>query len=398
MKTNLKKLALTAMLLSGSSMAMADNGTSTIGDLPGYGEDAYFGEEAAYSDTTEIYDSEDAAYQDETYDDGFVAPVAHSERSVIARAPRRRSVQTPAHATAYAPVQASQMQAASFSGDCGCESGNCGGGCGVEMQYNMGASCGCESASCDGGCGIGGGCGTASRMTNLFNTCDSNAWASLEALLWFAQPRDLAPLVLGSDPGTLPVLGQPGNVRTLFGGEGETDMSAGFRVDGGFWLSDHVGVGGRFWMLDESGSDFSFSGDGSDQSVGRSYFNTSPGAVGEDALLVAQQGLFQGNLQAESSLDILAAEAYARLRFGTGKHCNLDFIGGYSHFEIDDSLSINSTTINSTTSGGNPVGTIRTFSDRFGGENEFNGGQLGFDMIMHRGCWTVSSLTKVHLG
>ncbi len=372
MKTKLKKLALTAMLLSGTSVAMADNGKSIIGDLPGYGEDAYFGEDAAYSDETEIYGNEVVAY---TEDDTVYAPVQGSH------------------------LHSTQMQSPSYSaysGDCGCGSSDCGGGCGAEMGYSMGTACGCESASCNGGCGSS--CGTSRRMSRMFNQCDTNAWASLEALLWFAQPRDLPPLVLGSDSGTLPVLGGPGNVQTLFGGEGQNELSAGFRVDGGLWLTEHVGVGGRFWMLDESGSDFNYDGDGNGPSVGRSFFNTSGGAVGEDALLVNLQGIFLGDLQAESSLDIRAVEAYGRFRFGSGKNCNLDFIGGYSHFDIDDSLSINSSTTNLINNGGNTAGTTRTFSDRFEADNTFNGGQLGFDMIMHRGRWTASSLTKVHLG
>ncbi|QDT06328.1 hypothetical protein K227x_47370 [Rubripirellula lacrimiformis] len=411
MKTKIQRLALTAMLLSGSSMVMADNGTSIVGDLPGYGEDAYFDDDAVYAEDYSAVEENDAdAYFDNTsYNDGEVAPVGHAEQSVMTRAPQRAmasriaSRQTsahPAHATAHTPVAASQMQPASYHGggsyissDCGCGDGSCGGGCGVEMMMG---DCGCGSTSCGGGCGSGS-CGTSKRMAKLFDRCDSNAWASFETLLWFSQPRDTVPLILGSDAGTLPTLDEPSS-RTLFGGAGENELSVGLRADAGFWLGDNVGVGGRFWILDESGDSFSYAGTGNDQSVGRSYFNTAAGFVGEDALLVAQDGIFQGNIEAVSELDILGAEAYARLRFGSGKNCTLDFIGGYSHFEIDDSLSINSLSVNSVINGGNPAGTRRTFSDRFNAENEFNGGQLGFDMVMHRGRWTVQSLTKVHLG
>ena len=50
MKTKFRRLALTAMLLSGTSLAFADQGTgSMVGDLPGFGEDAYFDEDAAYA-------------------------------------------------------------------------------------------------------------------------------------------------------------------------------------------------------------------------------------------------------------------------------------------------------------------------------------------------------------
>ncbi len=50
MKTTLRGLTLTTMLMSASHFALADQpANSAIGDLPGYGEEAYFNEEAAYA-------------------------------------------------------------------------------------------------------------------------------------------------------------------------------------------------------------------------------------------------------------------------------------------------------------------------------------------------------------
>ena len=51
MKTQLRGLTLTALLVSASHMTLADDGVdpSVVGDLPGYGEEAYFAAEATYA-------------------------------------------------------------------------------------------------------------------------------------------------------------------------------------------------------------------------------------------------------------------------------------------------------------------------------------------------------------
>ena len=42
------------MLLSSTSVTFADQGGSSVGDLPGYGEDAYFDEEATYAESSYV--------------------------------------------------------------------------------------------------------------------------------------------------------------------------------------------------------------------------------------------------------------------------------------------------------------------------------------------------------
>ena len=49
MKSKRRGLALAAMLLSANGLAFADTGT--VGDLPSFGEEAYFHEDAAYAET-----------------------------------------------------------------------------------------------------------------------------------------------------------------------------------------------------------------------------------------------------------------------------------------------------------------------------------------------------------
>ncbi|TWT55092.1 hypothetical protein Pla22_27460 [Rubripirellula amarantea] len=412
MKTKLmRRLAIAAVLLSGSSMVTAGDGSSVIGDLPGYGEEAYFGEDAAY--TENAYNDEadfDQNYADEAYE-ADVAPVAHREYRTVSRPQVRQRVVSQ---KTYAPIDGRQLQPVSHhsSMSCDCGTASCDGGCGsMEISCGIEESCGCGASSCDGGCGssFGSSCGTSRRMTNLFNKGNSNTWATMEFLLWFGQDRDSPSLITTSDAGTLPSLPNDldiatnvDNVNTVFGNDFKGELTPGFRADMGIWLSENVGVGGRFWILNESEDSYGFTGNGDNMSVGRSFFNNDFGT--EDAVVIAATGApvgpdVAGTIIGEDSLDIWAAEAYARLRFGCSKSCSLDFIGGYSHFDIDNSLNIRSTSeITANPDPGTAIGDRLTFADRFETMNEFNGGQLGFDMTMKRGRWIASSLTKVHLG
>ena len=178
----------------------------------------------------------------------------------------------------------------------------------------------------------------------------------------------------------------------MFGDDIDGQLSGGFRGDVGKFFTDRVGVGGRFWILADNTDSYFATGDGTDMSIGRPFFNTDTDA--NDALLVALDPNFSGAVAAEASLEMWAAEAYARLRFGCSKTCQMDLIGGYSHFEIDDTLWISSTSIQTVPA----TGQTTTLSDFFEAKNQFDGGQVGFEMMMRRGRWTARSLTKVHLG
>ncbi len=369
MKTKFRGLALTAILLSSTSMTFADDAASSaVGDLPGYGEDAYFDEDAAYAESS------------------YVAPASHQNTASTRPAARRAA---PQYQTAqyrsprYAPVAANQLQPASFQHGYG---PNCDVSCGCEGGCDGGCDSGCHSGGYGSSCGLGG----CLKFGDIFN-CGCETWAQVEFLAWFTPDRKSPAYVTTSDPNTFPDVGLAGsNTQVVFGDDIEGEFTAGIRLDYGAWVSENIGVGGRFWALAESNDSYFGASDGLDMSLGRPFFDSS---VGQNAsLLVAFDGQFSGAVAADNSLDVWGAEAYARTKFSCTKSCRLDFIGGYSHFEIDDTLAISSTTVSDTTA------RTRTFADYFDAKNRFDGGQVGFEMVMTRGRWMARSLTKVHLG
>jgi hypothetical protein len=400
MKTRFRGLALTAILLSGTSMTFAQQGASSaVGDLPGYGEEAYFHEEATYAPN------------------GYVTPTRPPLDGAMGYAPSQSPDYAPVGVTDLQPASfriGGQLQTVAGTSYTDCDSpgciGDCNGDCndgfndGSSNGFNDGSSNGFNNGS-KGGFSLCKGCGStkcfgcsslfgkrAGKFCSIFDHCGPDTWAQLELLTWFVPDRDMPALVTTSAPGTLPVLpaGGANGVSIAYGDPIEGEISAGFRGDVGKYITKNVGIGGRLWYLSQSNDAFSASGDGSTQSIGRPFFNSSTGT--EDALLVALDGVFTGAVAGNSTLELWAAEAYGRVRFSCSKSCRLDFIGGYSHFAIDDTLEISSTTIT------NATARTRTFNDIFEAENRFNGGQVGFEMVITRGRWMARSLTKVHIG
>ena len=218
-------------------------------------------------------------------------------------------------------------------------------------------------------------------------------------LLWFTQSRNLPPLIVGNpnDISVIPRLDQPG-VQTLFGdGEGDDEMSVGVRLDYGKYLSDNIGIGGRFWTLADNSVSASYNASNYNGSLGIYNFDYNPTVApnpGNDSVVLSANngGLnVLGNARVEDSVELWAAEAYARLKFSCNKNCRLDFIGGFSHINLENDFGLNANVVDVT-------GLVRSYSDSLSTENEFNGGQVGFEMVMNRGRWMARSLTKVHLG
>ncbi|MDB4809773.1 BBP7 family outer membrane beta-barrel protein [bacterium] len=383
MKTNVKRLALTAMLLTGASIASAEQNSQSVGDFPGYGETAYFHEDATYAEGAELTATDfvgDNHVGDSHVGDLPLEPALAGEyqaASHVLPEPIGDGLKTLAQ-----PFDGQLPQALTslrpLSGDR--------------------AKTSCETLSdsdCDGN-GL-----PTNLMSRLIGRLEgSDYWASSEALLWFTPNRSMPALITTSDPATLPVLpeGGPNSVETVFGDDINGEPSGGIRLDFGKKMTENLSVGGRFWWLGNSDDSYFGSDDGSNMSIGRPYFNTDIGA--NDALLVAFQPTdlsgndphFSGSVAGRSQLKLWAAEGYAKLNLASIDNCKIDLIGGYTHFSINDMLSIESQTLDENTA------RLRRYSDYFENDNEFNGGQIGFQFALKRGRWSASSLTKIHLG
>ncbi|MDV6028830.1 MAG: BBP7 family outer membrane beta-barrel protein [Phycisphaera sp. RhM] len=350
MKKNFRGMTLAALLLSASASAQADNNQYVpANDSP----QAFVGDVA--SDAPVHVGSP------------FAAPVAPISN--------------------YAPVTVGDLQPAGFFDG------------GLKRAIGGCDSCdspGCDGVGCDSMCGSKGGGGLA----GLLNLCGKDGWMRAEAMLMFHAERQAPPLVTSAAPGVFPVLPA---ATVEFGDDLDGGLSGGIRTDVGRYLTDSFGIGGRTLWIGENGDDYSASGDQTDataRSLGRPYYfvpRFNPGTAQEDSVIISQQNLFSGNVQAEYATDLFMADGYARMTFCHNKSSRLEFIAGYTYAELDDMISISSFR-SDTNAGTNPNLAGTAFSSLFDTENRFNGGQLGFESMVARGRWTARALTKVHLG
>ncbi|MEL6107597.1 MAG: BBP7 family outer membrane beta-barrel protein [Planctomycetota bacterium] len=275
----------------------------------------------------------------------------------------------------YAPVSVGDLQPASYSSCDGCETGTCDSGC---------------DTGCDSGCDSG---PIAKRMRERFNLCNRDGWIRSEALIMFMEDRYAPALVTSNDPGLFTSLDQPG-VVTEFGETLDGGVSGGFRIDIGSYISDDFGIGGRFTWIGENGDDYAAAGTepAADRSLGVPFFDTN--ISGENAEIINQDNLFAGNVQASFATEIYGAEAYARMALIKNKSAKVEFLAGYSYWNLEDMISLTTSRVQT-----NPAtGTTTNRFSLWETENEFNGGQLGFEMSMQRGRWSSRLLSKVHLG
>ena len=367
--TKWKLLALAAMLSAGSASA-ADQGNSNINQY-------YTGAAPVTAEEGEIvYD--DVDYSADNMAASFYGDEAQSLQPVAFVGDHQESgVPTPA------PMMNDPYAMSTGSG---CSTGDCGNSYDMGGSYEMASSCG---SSC------GGSCGKCRKRPIRKMMQKHDMWMTAEALLWFTQARSTTPLITQNAAGAAPELDVPGTT-TIFGGDESLggDLSAGFRIDIGKNLSDDFGVGGRFWWLSESSESASSGGivNGAANSFGRPFYDTN--IPSDNSILIANTGV-AGSDDFEGSF---SAESYARMKMLSGSGFRTDLIGGFSHFGIDDTLSVNSTSIQTTDALGGLVGDRTDISDLIETENRFFGGQIGFESQINRGKWSFKTLTKVHLG
>lgn len=219
-----------------------------------------------------------------------------------------------------------------------------------------------------------------------------DAWFSSEALLWFPEARTSPLLATSANQGALPIPGQPG-YQAEYGGRTYTGMTPGMRFDGGIYTADgSLGFRGRVWFLFNTSDSFAGAADPTTRSLGVPFFDPSVGienSLNVGGALVPPR---QGTLNIRSELDLVGSELYGRLLLMGGDGFRVEAIGGYSYFLIRDKLMLNaSSTIL-------PGGPQFDFSDRFDARNDFHGGQIGFSTQVNKGRFSLTSLTKVHLG
>jgi hypothetical protein len=235
------------------------------------------------------------------------------------------------------------------------------------------------------------GCGEGWNCTQPANGC---FYFKTEYLLWWTKGDKLPPLVTtGAVTDLRPgALGMPGTA-IHFGGKAEdSEARSGVRATLGFWLDEchHLGIEGSFFTLFQKTDSFAASSPGSPV-LARPFFNVLTGNL--DAELVAFPGVLAGGVEVTEISRLFGADLNLRANLLSGCCYNVDILSGFRFIGLDNNLTIteNLTTLN------NPGGGF-IVQDRFGTQNRFYGGQIGFDSELRWRRWFVDMKSMFAMG
>jgi hypothetical protein len=168
-------------------------------------------------------------------------------------------------------------------------------------------------------------------------------------------------------------------------------VQLGARITAGVWLNptQSTGIGMRFSAIEGDRTSFDAMSNGS-MVLARPFISAVSGL--ENALLVAQPGIFNGGLHIQTENDFVGSEVFGRFNMGCDPTCRTDLIAGYQFVRVDDSLRIFSTT--------NAPLIPATFHvlDQFATENEFHGGLIGLMREHTNGCAKIAWYAKTGFG
>lgn len=264
----------------------------------------------------------------------------------------------------------------------------------IQPASYVGGCSACGSVGC-GGCDEFAGPGFQAPPSGL------GLWIRADYLNWHEKESDFIPLVTSStgftaDPEDLLTIGAA-ETRILFGGEevGDNPLD-GWRLEIGTWLDAAAtyGIMGRYF--DVAGRDITFeSGPGDTNFLGIPFFD--PDVAGEDALDLIIPNERTGQVNVNLRGDVKNWEILFRRLADTGCNYRFDLLYGYRNFSMDETLTLNATTL---TTGGtaSPLDTLIELNDRFDVENRFHGLDFGLTGHSHQGCWSLDFLMKVAIG
>ncbi len=290
----------------------------------------------------------------------------------------------------------------SMSGGCNC--GHCGGG--------LVSGCSCN-AGCDDFADLAptcaGTCGPSGYGDAMFSGCAplasllSRLSVRAEVPMYWRRAAGPPPLVTTAQAGTPQAaageLGEP-NTRILIGNASLSDAAhAGFRITVGTWLRQdrYYGLLFRYWNAGDKNDTYNFNSNQNDI-LARPFLNTTAGNGVQDTQLIAFPNQSTGNISVSTGSEVYGLNLMLRRLAYQDRFTRVDWLYGYQHVSIDETLSINSDTL--VTGNQNPalIGASIAVRDRFATQNDFHGVTYGFMGNRDLGCLRLESMFRLGLG
>jgi hypothetical protein len=224
-------------------------------------------------------------------------------------------------------------------------------------------------------------------------------WGRAEYLYWWVDGADTPPLVTTSPDDTPQAqAGVLPDATVLFGNERvNTSGRSGGRFTLGYWFNccEYVGVDSTFLFLGNVKQEYFNSSNGS-PILARPFFNVD--TLDQDAQLIAFPGIVVGSIEALATSRVYGGDVNLRKALVVDCWKRFDVLAGYRYFRLAEGLRINSNTTSIDPESPVEPGTTFAIFDDFDTANSFNGAQLGLNLQMINGCWTIDFLAKLAVG
>ncbi len=172
------------------------------------------------------------------------------------------------------------------------------------------------------------------------------------------------------------------------------DLNVGVRITLAAWLDQEAtyGLMFRYWNAGDQDDTYNFSSD-THSILARPFFNTTvPNAFENDTQLIAFGNQLTGNISVETTSAVEGLEISVRRRLYQDRFTRVDWLSGYKHIGINESLTISSNT--NVTANNSSI----AVTDRFQTENSFHGASYGLMSSRHMARWKMESLVRLGAG
>lgn len=282
----------------------------------------------------------------------------------------------------------------------------------VDDGYAVDNYAGCGPLGCDEP-----GCVSCGCFSDLVPTCSSMAcspgrgplmslWCRMsvraEVPLYWRRAMETPALVSTSPVGTdADLAGELGRTTTqilLGNGKLGDTLNAGVRLTLATPLGNEgeFGLMFRYWNAGDQDDEFNFS---SNQFpiLARPFRDTSVTTPVSNTQLVAFPGDSVGNVSVATSSEVDGLELTLKRLIYKDRFTRVDWLWGYQHVSIDESLRIAS---NTTVTGNIPglQGNTIAISDNFATQNNFNGVSYGLMSSRQVACWKMESMFRLGMG
>lgn len=220
-------------------------------------------------------------------------------------------------------------------------------------------------------------------------------WATADYLVWFQKSPASPPLIVGVPGASIQSVGGtlPAGSSQLFPTRETLYFGAfnGVRVNVGVALNENWSIDASGFALEERNLSGTFRGDGSIASPGIALPYTQAGTGNTIALFTNLPGVYAGTSSAAASTEVWSGEANLRLDWYRFYCDKCDLFAGVRYLELEDSLSMLSTSTF-------PDGSQTSIADSFRTSNRFYGAQVGFRSAWYGRKWYSDLGMKFGLG